>query len=116
MMFEAHPLVIEWFSVIIVTPLVLTFVGLNILKRREPKQKDEFQSLKRFRLLLVVPYVLLYILVMLVGALGFFLNLEVFASLFPFILLSFQIAIIVGIGFVSGLIIAADYETLGVAG
>jgi hypothetical protein len=115
-MFEAHPLVIEWFSVIIVTPLVLTFVGLNILKRREPKQKDEFQSLKRFRLLLVVPYVLLYILVMLVGALGFFLNLEVFASLFPFILLSFQIAIIVGIGFVSGLIIAAAYETLGVAG
>ncbi|MFW9767295.1 MAG: hypothetical protein ACFFF9_09975 [Candidatus Thorarchaeota archaeon] len=115
-MFAAHPLVVEWFSVLVVIPLILTFIGLNVLKRREPSQTDGSMNINRIRLVLIGPFVTLYVLMMGIAIISLLFATDLLEFQFTIILLVFQIAASIGIGFLAGLIIAGAFEVLGVAG
>ncbi|MHA2404907.1 MAG: hypothetical protein ACXADH_18075 [Candidatus Kariarchaeaceae archaeon] len=115
-MFTAEPLIIELFPVLVVIPFVLTFLGLNILKRRTPNQQTSSWITKRFRLLLLGPYVLLYILMLSIGIIGYVFDLDQLIPVFRIFLSLFQGSITLGMGFVAGLIVAGAYDSLGVSG
>ncbi|MFW9793353.1 MAG: hypothetical protein ACFFEE_03535, partial [Candidatus Thorarchaeota archaeon] len=115
-MYTAQPLAIEWFPFLIVIPIVLTFLGVKILKGRVPSPKDPSQFMNRVRIVVLGPYVFLYVLMMSIGLLGFLFQWDFLAAPFYFTLLLFQLAIIIGIGLIAGLLIASAFQTQGVAG
>ncbi|MHA1909687.1 MAG: hypothetical protein ACW98Y_20475, partial [Candidatus Thorarchaeota archaeon] len=115
-MFTAEPVIIEFFPVLVIVPLVLTFLVLNILKRRTPNQQTSSWVTKRFRLLMLGPFVLLYILMLSIGIIGYVFDLDLLFPVFRIVLTLFQGSITLGIGFVAGIIIAGAYDSLGVSG